>query len=54
MKRKAKQIITSFRVLAAIFLLIISVIAISPHFGMDGVAIRGVAAESAADNAGII
>jgi preprotein translocase subunit SecD len=50
---KAKQIFTNWRVIALIAFLALSIIAINPHLGNEGVAIRQVEKNSSAEKAGI-
>ena len=53
MNYKLKKIITNFRVITLLVLLVLAVVAINPRPLVDGVAIRSIAANSAAAEAGI-
>ncbi len=50
---KIKQLLTSLRIIILILFIIMSLVAIHPKFGVEGVAIRAVAKNSAAEAAGL-
>tara|TARA_Y100000031_G_scaffold146207_1_gene179739 strand:- start:521 stop:2254 length:1734 start_codon:yes stop_codon:yes gene_type:complete len=52
-KQKAKKIFTNLRVIVLLIFLVLSIVAISPRLGVDGVAIRSIITDSAAADAGI-
>ena len=53
MKKKLKKIFTSWRVIVWLIFVILAVVAIHPNFDSEGVAIRSVIKDSAANIAGI-
>ena len=53
MNPKLKKLVTNFRVLLVLFVLILAIVAINPSFNSKGVAIRSVDFNSSASTAGI-